>query len=206
MKFRRLFGVLFCTIRLNSIKFLSVQGLKGSKMTYKSVIEELYCKLLGIELKRILSEREMLQNQIGYETAEGEVELLSETTVGQILKGKRNISFNASLAFQTSLDYKNPKELFFPSIEFELLLIENIISTILIDPTFENTFLKKLIAKKFSNVSKKEVSQIIEKNKKIFLDSLSSFISDFPEEETSYQIAEKITDWLSEFACLISQF
>ena len=204
--FRRLFGVLFCTIRLNSIKFLSVQGLKGSKMTYKSVIEELYCKLLGIELKRILSEREMLQNQIGYETAEGDVELLSETTVGQILKGKRNISFNASLAFQTSLDYKNPRELFFPSIEFELLLIENIISTILIDPTFENTFLKKLIAKKFSNVSKKEVSQIIEKNKKIFLDSLSSFISDFPEEETSYQIAEKITDWLSEFACLISQF
>ena len=28
------------------------------------------------------------KNQIGYETAEGEVELLSETTVGQILKGK----------------------------------------------------------------------------------------------------------------------
>ena len=170
-------------------------------MTYKSVIEELYCKLLGIEIKRILNEREMLQNQIGYETAE--VELLSETTVGQILKGKRNISFNASLAFQTSLDYKNPRELFFPSIEFELLLIENIISTILIDPTFENTFLKKLIAKKFSNISKKEVAQIIEKNKEIFLDSLSSFISDFPEEETSHQIAEKLTYWLSELACLI---
>lgn len=42
-------------------------------MTYKSVIEELYCKLLGIELKRILNEREMLQNQIGYETAEGKL-------------------------------------------------------------------------------------------------------------------------------------
>lgn len=116
--------------------------------SYRKVITELYCKLLGEELKKILNEREILQNQIGYETAEGEVELLSETTVGQILKGKRNISFNASLAFQTSLDYKNPRELFFPSIEFELLLIENIISTILIDPTFENTFLKKLIAKK----------------------------------------------------------
>ena len=171
--------------------------------SYRKVITELYCKLLGEEFKKILNEREMLQNQVGYETAEGEVELLSETTVGQILKGKRNISFNASLAFQTSLDYKNPRELFFPSIEFELLLIENIISTILIDPTFENTFLKKLIAKKFSNVSKKEVAQIIEKNKEIFLDSLSSFISDFPEEETSHQIAEKLTYWLSELACLI---
>ena len=91
----------------------------------------------------------MLQNQIGYETAEGEVELLSETTVGQILKGKRNISFNASLAFQTSLDYKNPRELFFPSIEFELLLIENIISTILIDPYVWKYFFKKSIAKNF---------------------------------------------------------
>lgn len=206
MKFRRLFGALFCTIRLNSIKFLSVQGLKGSKMTYKSVIEELYCKLLGIELKRILNEREMLQNQIGYETAEGEVELLSETTVGQILKGKRNISFNASLAFQTSLDYKNPRELFFPSKKFELLLIKNIISTILIDPIFEDTLLKQILEKIFSNISQKEVSQFIEKNKEIFLCSLSNFISDFPEEETSHQIAEKLTDWLSEFACLISQF
>ena len=132
--------------------------------SYRKVITELYCKLLGEEFKKILNEREMLQNQVGYETAEGEVELLSETTVGQILKGKRNISFNASL---------------------------------------ENTFLKKLIAKKFSNVSKKEVAQIIEKNKEIFLDSLSSFISDFPEEETSHQIAEKLTYWLSELACLI---
>ena len=172
-------------------------------MAYKSVIEELYCKLLGQSIHKRLKELQILQNQIGYETPEGELELLSETTVGQIIKGKRNISFNASLAFQTSLDYKNPRELFFPSIEFELLLIENIISTILIDPTFENTFLKKLIAKKFSNVSKKEVAQIIEKNKDIFLDSLSSFISDFPEEETSHQIAEKLTYWLSELACLI---
>ena len=166
---------------------------------------KLYCKLLGESIHKRLRELQILQNQIGYETAEGEVELLSETTVGQILKGKRNISFNASLAFQTSLDFKNPRELFFPSIEFELLLIENIISTILTDPTFENTFLKKLIAKKFSNVSKKEVSQIIETNKEIFLDSLSSFISDFPEEETSHQIAEKLTYWLSELACLIPQ-
>lgn len=173
--------------------------------SYRKVITELYSKLLGEELKKILNEREMLHNQIGYEVAEGEVELLSETTVGQILKGKRNISFNASLAFQTSLDYKNPRELFFPSIEFELLLIGNIISTILIDPTFENTFLKKLIAKKISNISQKEVSQFIEKNKEIFLCSLSNFISNFPAEETSHQIAEKLTDWLSELACLVSQ-
>ena len=173
--------------------------------SYRKVITELYCKLLGEELKKKVNELEILQNQIGYEIAGGGVELLSETTVGQILKGKRNISFSASLAFQTSLHYENPRELFFPSKKFELLLIKNIITTILIDPVFEDTLLKQILAKKFSNISQKEVSQFIEKNKEVFLYSLSNFISDFPEEETSHQIAEKLTDWLSELACLISQ-
>lgn len=172
---------------------------------YRKVIAKLYCKLLGEELKKKVNDLKILQNQIGYETAGGGVELLSETTVGQILKGKRNISFNASLAFQTSLHYKNPRELFFPSKKFELLLIKNIITTILTDPVFEHTFLKQVLAKKFLNISQKEVSQFIEKNREVFLCSLSNFISDFPEEETSHQIAEKLTDWLSELACLISQ-
>lgn len=174
-------------------------------MTYKSVIEELYCKLLGESIHKRLKELQILQNQIGFEKPEGEFELLSETTVGQIIKGKRNLSFNASLAFQTSLDYKTPRELFFPSKKFELLLIKNIITTILIDPVFEDTLLKQILAKKISNISYKEVSQFISQNKEIFLCSLSNFISDFPAEETSHQIAEKLTDWLSELACLISQ-
>lgn len=166
---------------------------------------KLYCKLLGESIHMRLKELQILQNQIGFETPDGEFELLSETTVGQIIKGKRNLSFNASLAFQTSLDYKNPRELFFPSKKFELLLIKNIITTILIDPVFEDTLLKQILAKKISNISQKEVSQFIEQNKEIFLCSLSNFISDFPAEETSHQIAEKLTDWLSELACLISQ-
>lgn len=173
--------------------------------SYRKVIAKLYCKLLGEELKKKLNDLEILQNQIGYEMAGGGVELLSETTVGQVLKGKRNISFNASLAFQTSLHYKNPRELFFPSKKFELLLIKNIITTILTDPVFEDTLLKQVLVKIFSNISQKEISQFIEKNKEVFLCSLSNFISDFPEEETSHQIAEKLTDWLSELACLISQ-
>lgn len=173
--------------------------------SYRKVITKLYCKLLGKELKKRFKEKQILQNQVGYESHEKEVELLSETTVGQILKGKRNISFNASLAFQTSLDYKQPRDLFFPNKKFELLLIKNIITTILTDPVFEDTLLNQLLAKKVSNIPQKEVSQFIEKNKEIFLCSLSNFISDFPEEETSHQIAEKLTDWLSELACLISR-
>ena len=85
------------------------------------------------------------------------------------------------------------------------MLIKNIITTILTDPVFEDTLLKQLLEKNFLNISQKDVSQFIEKNKEVFLCSLSNFISDFPEEETSHQIAEKLTDWLSELACLISQ-
>ena len=173
--------------------------------SYRKVITKLYCKLLGEEFKIRFKEKQILQNQIGYESYEKEVDLLSETTVGQILKGKRNISFNASLAFQTSLDYKHPRDLFFPNKKFELLLIKNIITTILTDPVFEDTLLKQLLEKNFLNISQKDVSQFIEKNKEVFLCSLSNFISDFPEEETSHQIAEKLTDRLSELDSLISQ-
>lgn len=115
---------------------------------------------------KVQGEIKILTNQIGYESYEKEVDLLSETTVGQILKGKRNISFNASLAFQTSLDYKHPRDLFFPNKKFELLLIKNIITTILTDPVFEDTLLKQLLEKNFLNISQKDVSQFIEKTKK----------------------------------------
>ena len=129
-------------------------------MTYKKIMTKLYCKLLGESIHMRLKELQILQNQIGFETPDGEFELLSETTVGQIIKGKRNLSFNASLAFQTSLHYKNPRELFFPSKKFELLLIKNIITTILTDPVFEDTFLKQALAKKFLNISQKEESSL----------------------------------------------
>ena len=117
-------------------------------MTYKNVMTKLYCKLLGESIHKRLKKLQILQNQIGYETHEGEFELLSETTVGQIIKGKRNLSFNASLAFQTSLNYQTPKELFFPSKDFALQLFQNLIITILTEPIFDNTLLKKILKQK----------------------------------------------------------
>ena len=136
--------------------------------SYRKVITKLYCKLLGEEFKIRFKEKQILQNQIGYESYEKEVDLLSETTVGQILKGKRNISFNASLAFQTSLDYKHPRDLFFPNKKFELLLIKNIITTILTDPVFEDTLLNQLLVKKFLISHKKKYLNSLKKTKKFF--------------------------------------
>ena len=178
-------------------------------MTYKNVMTKLYCKLLGESIHKRLKKLQILQNQIGYETHEGEFELLSETTVGQIIKGKRNLSFNASLAFQTSLNYQTPKELFFPSKDFALQLFQNLIITILTEPIFDNTLLKKILKQKLRKLpisSDKLEADFTDHHQETLITSLSNFISEFPEEETSYQIAEKLTDWLSEFACLISQF
>ena len=61
------------------------------------------------------------------------------------------------------------------------------------------------IEKNFLMSQRKRYRKSLKQIKEIFLDSLSSFISDFPEEETSHQIAEKLTYWLSELACLIPQ-
>ena len=113
-------------------------------MTYSNVIKKLYTKLLGKAIKQKMTDLKILQNQIAYDYSADDIELLSETTVGQIIKGKRNLSFNASLAFQASLNYKTPKELFFPSQDFELQLIEAIIMTIITDSYFDQTILKKL--------------------------------------------------------------
>ncbi|MCP9016453.1 hypothetical protein NML69_00445 [Streptococcus sp. CF8-6] len=178
-------------------------------MTYKKIMTKLYCKLLGESVHMRLKELQILQNQIGFETPDGEFELISETTVGQIIKGKRNLSFNASLAFQTSLNYPTPRKLFFPNKEFMLQLFQNLIIAILTDPIFDNSLLKKILKQKLRNYSissNEQVSDFTDYYQETLITSLLNFISEFPEEETSYQIAEKLTDWLSEFAYLISQF
>ena len=83
-------------------------------MTYSKVIKKLYTKLLGKAIKQKMTDLKILQNQIAYDYSADDIELLSETTVGQIIKGKRNLSFNASLAFQVSLNYKTTQRIVFP--------------------------------------------------------------------------------------------
>ena len=58
---------------------------------------------------------------------------------------------------------------------------------------------------KIDDFSEKNIQNFIQSHNKIFLTALSKFFPDFLEEETSFEVAEKLADWLSEFACLISQ-
>ena len=165
----------------------------------------MYTKLLGKALKKQLIGAHILQNQIGYDDSDGEVILLSETTVGQILKGNRNMSYNAALAFQSTLNYQTPKELFLQGDSFKIQLFTQLMTLILTDPTFDNTLLQQTLKQNIKRCSEKDIQSFIQSHSQLLLSALSSFFPDFPEEETSYEIAEKLTDWLTEFACLISQ-
>ncbi|CCC18941.1 MULTISPECIES: hypothetical protein [Streptococcus] len=175
-------------------------------MAYKNTIRPVYSKLLGNFIRKQLKELSILQNQIGYyDDFDGEVELLSETTVSQIIKGKRNMSFNASLAFQTTLNYPTSKQLFLQDDSFKIQLLSQLTTLITTDSTFDNTLLKHTLNKKINSYSKGNITDFIQSHKKLFCNSLSNFFPDFPEESSSYEIAEKLIDWLSEFACLLSQ-
>lgn len=174
-------------------------------MLYKDIVISMYTKLLGKALKKQLIDAHILQNQIGYDDSDGEVILLSETTVGQILKGNRNMSYNAILAFQSTLNYQTPKELFLQDDSFKIQLLTQLTTLILTDSTFDNTLLRQTLNQKIDDFSEKNIQNFIQSHNKIFLTALSKFFPDFLEEETSFEVAEKLADWLSEFACLISQ-
>ena len=174
-------------------------------MLYKEIVTSIYTKILGEAIKNQLIAEHIFQNQIGYDEFDGTVVLLSETSIGQILKGKRNMSYNAMLAFQATLNYQTPKRLFLQDDFFIIKLLSQLTTLILNDSSFNNTVLRQTLNQKISNHYKGDTQYFIQSHKKLLINSLSNFFPDFPEELSSYEIAEKLTDWPTEFACLISQ-
>lgn len=199
---------LFTSVRY-SVCFITVsfrvKDERKQRMLYKEIVTSIYTKLLGKAIKNQLTVAHILQNQIGYDEFDGTVVLLSETSVGETLKGKRNMSYNAMFAFQATLNYQTPKELFLQDDFFKIQLLSQLTTLILNDPSFNNTILKRTLNQKISDHYKEDTQYFIQSHKKLLINSLSNFFPDFPEELSSYEIAEKLTDWLTEFACLISQ-
>ena len=115
------------------------------------------------------------------------------------------MTYNASLAFQETLNYDTPKILFLQDDSFKIQLLTQLTTLILTDSTFDNTLLRQTLNQKIDGFSEKNIQNFIQSQSQLLLSSLSNFFPDFLEEETSYEVAEKIADWLSEFACLISQ-
>lgn len=175
-------------------------------MTYSKEIKRLYSQLLGKSLKTRMNEIGIYNNQIAYYNSDNKLVFIAESSVGQIIKGRRNLTFESSLAFQATLNYKTPRELFFPSSEFELQLIETIISTILTASCFKKTFFREAIYKKLDEkIDPQNISDFVNAHQEIFLNSLAQFFPTFLTEETSFQITERLTEWLTELVCIITQ-
>ena len=175
-------------------------------MTYSKEIKRLYSQLLGKSLKTRMNEMGIYNNQIAYYNSDNKLVFIAESSVGQIIKGRRNLTFESSLAFQATLNYKTPRELFFPSSEFELQLIETIISTILTASCFKKTFFREAIYKKLDEkIDPQNTSDFVNAHQEIFLNSLAQFFPTFLTEETSFQITERLTEWLTELVCIITQ-
>ena len=175
-------------------------------MTYSKEIKRLYSQLLGKSLKTRMNEMGIYNNQIAYYNSDNKLVFIAESSVGQIIKGRRNLTFESSLAFQATLNYKTPRELFFPSSEFELQLIETIISTILTASCFKKTFFREAIYKKLDEkIDPQNISDFVNAHQEILLNSLAQFFPTFLTEETSFQITERLTEWLTELVCIITQ-
>ena len=175
-------------------------------MTYSKEIKKIYSQLLGKSIKTKMNELGIYNNQIAYYNSDNKLVFIAESSVGQIIKGRRNLTFESSLAFQSTLNYKTPRELFFPSSEFELQLIETIISTILNASCFKQTFFREAIYKKLDEkIDPKNISDFVNAHQEIFLNSLAQFFPTFLTEETSFQITERLTEWLTELVCIVIQ-
>ena len=177
-------------------------------MRNKQIICPIYVKILGKYLKEEIKKKGLKQDEVGLTCGQDDIEMISGTTVRQILKGDRNMSSTVTVAFQETLGINSPKDLFFPNEEFCTSLISEIFEAIKTDSHFKNSLLRRQLLKflnrryghneiKFENFEK----HIIDK----FIVSLLDLFPTFPAEETSYEISEKICDWLSELACLLSQ-
>ena len=158
----------------------------------KTKIRTLYCESLGNALKQQLVEQEIPQNEVSY-YFDDDIRLISAPVISQILKGKRNITLDTVDALQETLSLPNVKSVFFPNVDFCELLISQLTELILTD----------------GSSSTKQLFQIKEMDIQQNLSTLTTaqydYFPDFPEEETSYQIAESLTEWLIEFVALVAQ-
>lgn len=155
-------------------------------------VKTLYCKLLGESIKQQLIEQKIPQNSIFYYEFDEPI-LISAPTISQILQGKRNITLDTIDALQETLKYPNIKSIFFPSLDFCESLIVHLTELILTD--------KYNSAMHLFQTKEKE----IQKNTKSLATALYNFFPDFPEEETSYQIADSLSEWLIEFVAIVAQ-
>ena len=158
----------------------------------KAKVKTLYCELLGEAIRKQLLEQGTPQNEVSY-YFDDDVRLISAPAISQILKGKRNITLDTVDALQETLSLPNIKSVFFPNLHFcELLIIQ--LTELILTNGLNST--KQLFQAKEKD---------IQHNRSTLATDLYNFFPDFPKEETSYQIADSLAEWLIEFVALVAQ-
>lgn len=177
-------------------------------MLNKEIIFPIYSKILGKYLKEEMKKKGLSQYDISFAYSKEDIKCIDNRTVRGILKGSRNMTVDSQTGFQESLGIKTPKDLFFPNEQFCLSLISEILEVLKTDSHFKKSSLRRQLFNflnrryecndiKFENFEK----NIIDK----FIESLLNFFPEFPNEESSLEISEKISDWLVELAFLLSE-
>lgn len=85
---------------------------ESSIMRNKQIICPIYLKILGKYLKEEMKKKGLKQDEFGLMDGQDDIEMISGTTVRQILKGDRNMSSTVTVAFQETLGINSPKDLF----------------------------------------------------------------------------------------------
>lgn len=96
----------------------------GKDIMLKDKIRNLYCELLGLNIKKRLIDNNICQNEISHYFYD-EVKLISAPTISQILKGKRNITNDSVVALQDTLNLRNVKSIFFPDLIFAICYLKS---------------------------------------------------------------------------------
>lgn len=193
--------------------FLSIQWHRKKKMLYQDAIKLIYRNILGENIKKEILIRQLKHKDISEIFGDGFDDPISESHVGKIIKGKCNLTSKSLYAFMSTFNYRNPLELLFPDDVFCQRIIIEICKAILNENIFDNTLLKNnlqfYLNNKYSKITDnqfKQIDMLVKENSYLLLISLKNFFGAFPKEETSDQVACKLSDWLSEFGCLITYF
>lgn len=116
-------------------------------MTYSKEIKRLYSQLLGKSLKTRMNEMGIYNNQIAYYNSDNKLVFIAESSVGQIIKGRRNLTFESSLAFQATLNYKTPRELFSQALNLNSNSLKLLFLLFWLHHALKKLFLEKLSIK-----------------------------------------------------------
>ena len=171
------------------------------------ITQKTYNKLIGNAINNLREEQNLNLDEFGEHN--DSMDNLTKSTVSRIISGKTSLGRNTIPAIRDTLNFKNNKELLFPTESFRLELISRILfEKIKCD---EN----RLLAEKVSNIMNThikdleydQVEQLVKTHQEVILDSfysdcigyIPSDIDDIP------LVIKKLENWFISLAIILTE-